>query len=194
MRQRVAVVMFLVLGGCGGGKPQAASGASESGAAAGDPAATYAPLDVGADYRSFARVNKSSFVSPTHGGRFVDIYVNPVGLAAYQGEGELPVGSIVVKTSWETRDGKATEVAGPIFVMQKREKGFAPEHDDWWYGLHWESVPEEWVARMGGATQVYWRSPSKKADYCWSCHESYDRNLGMPPAEQRAWAAPAAAP
>lgn len=192
IRGALAVV---VLAACGGGKraSEPAGGAEGGGGTtAADPADGFAALEVGADWSSYTKVNKTSFESPTHGHRFVDIYVNPIGLAAYQSDAELPVGTVVVKTSWEVEGGKPTAVAGPIFVMEKRAAGFSPDHDDWWYGLHWAEVPAAWVGKMGGAEQVYWRSPSTKADYCWGCHESYDRNLGMPPAEQRAWAAPPA--
>jgi hypothetical protein len=190
MTKRTSVIALGLLVACGGGGGAGAGApAGGGGATGGDPAATYAALDVGADWASYTKVNKSSFESPTHGNRWVDVWVNQVGLAAYQSEEPFPVGTIVVKTSWEAEGGAKTDVAGPIFVMHKREAGFAPEHEDWWYGLHWETVPASWVARMGGKEQVYWRSPSSKVDYCWGCHENYDRNMGLPPAEQRAWAA-----
>lgn len=181
MRRTIVMVGFL--GACGGGKKDPVAAGAETPAA--EPA--YAPLDVGADYKSYTKVNKETFVSPTHGKRFVDIYVNDVGLAAYTSDAEFPVGSIVVKTSWETADGKPTDVAGPIFVMEKKAAGFSPDHGDWWYGLHWENVPASWQPKMGGATQVYWRSPSAKVNYCWECHDNFDRAMGLPPAEQRTW-------
>lgn len=196
MRGATIAGVVLVAAACGGGaasKPAGGGGAASDGAGAADPAAAYAPLEVGADHASYTKVNKSSFLSPTHGKRFVDIYVNDVGLAAYQSGGDFPVGSVIVKTSWESKDGQPTDVAGPIFVMEKRAAGFAPDRDDWWYGLHWEDVPETWRARMGGASQVYWRSPSQKVDYCAGCHEVYDHHMGLPPEEQRAWTAPAKA-
>ena len=43
----------------------------------------------------------------------------------------------------------------------------------------------KWKAALGGP--IYWRTPSKKADYCVECHESYDRNLGGVPEGSRAW-------
>jgi hypothetical protein len=182
---RASAYGILLLAACGGGS--SGGGAAPAPAAAPDPAAAYAPLDVGADRATYAKVNKASFESPTHGHRFVDIYVNPIGLEAYRSDAPMPVGSIVVKTSREAKDGAPTDVAGPIFVMEKRAAGFDPEHDDWWYGLHWAEVPDGWRPKMGGATQVYWRSPSPKVGYCAGCHDAYDRELGMPPADQRAW-------
>ena len=147
----------------------------------------YAPLEVGADYASWTKVNTEAFRSPTHGKRMVDVYVNDVGLEAYKSEdGEMPVGSILVKTSWENdADGNPSQSPGPIFVMHKREAGFDPDNEDWWYALHWEQVAPKFQGAMG--TQAYWRSPSKKVDYCWECHSNYDRHLGGVPEDKRAW-------
>ena len=41
---------------------------------------------------------------------------------------------------------------------------------------------------LGGP--VYWRTPSKKVDYCSECHENYDRGLGGVPVAQRITALP----
>jgi hypothetical protein len=146
------------------------------------PAPDYQPLEVGADYATYKKLNKTPFVSPTHGNRRVDVYVNEIGAEAYKNDAaEMPVGSVIVKTSWETKNGEATDVAGPIFVMQKRAQG-----DDWWYALHWETVPPNWQKKMG-ASQIYWRDPSPKTAYCRDCHENFDRGLGGIPSADRAW-------
>lgn len=146
-----------------------------------DPDSVYGPLEVGADYATYTKVNTAAFESPTHGGRTADVWVNAVGLAAYQDEtAEIPVGTVIVKTTFE-RDG----AAGPIFVMEKRAAGSNPDHNDWWYAIHWEAPTEAWAKRLGGP--LYWRTPSPKAAYCFDCHEGYDRELGGVPAEQRAW-------
>jgi hypothetical protein len=174
---------LLALAACG----TPASRAAAAPASDADGAATYAPLDVGADYRSYHKVTKFSHPSRTHGGRLVDIWVNDIGYAAYIDEdAEIPAGTIIVKTSWEVKGGKRTGEAGPIFVMEKRATGYDPDHDDWYYAMHWEDVPQRWRDKVGGA-QVYWRSPSPKVVYCWKCHENYLRDLGMPAREARAW-------
>ncbi len=148
--------------------------------------AEYGELEVGADWKTYTKVNTQQYIAETHGGRFVDVYVNSVGLEAYKNEdAELPVGSIIVKTSKERDGDKASSVDGPIFVMEKRQKGYDAEHDDWWYGFHWAKVPKKWQSRLG--KQAYWRSPSKKVNYCWECHENYNRNLGMVPKKYRNW-------
>ena len=95
----------------------------------------------------------------------------------------MPVGSIVVKPSWENEDG-VPGADGPLFVMQKMPAGFAPDSDDWLYVFQWPSPPEKWAAKIG--TNVDWRSPTEKAEYCSDCHDGIERGLGMPPAERRA--------
>jgi hypothetical protein len=75
--------------------------------------------------------------------------------------------------------------AGPIFVMEKREAGFNPDQGDWWYAIHWAEPAESWTKKGGGP--IYWRTPSPKAQYCFDCHDSFDRQLGGIPAESRAY-------
>ena len=146
-----------------------------------DDASKYGALEVGADWKSYTKLNKASFKSETHGGRMVDTYVNNVGLEAFKKGEEMPVGSIIVKTSKDADDGSE----GPVFVMEKRAAGFNKDHGDWWFAIHWENPPPMWQKRLGGP--IYWRTPSKKADYCADCHDDYVTGLGGVPDEQRAW-------
>lgn len=146
-----------------------------------DDASKYGALEVGADWKSYTKVNKASFKSDTHGGRMVDTYVNNTGLEAFKKGEDMPVGSIVVKTSKDADDG----TDGPVFVMEKRPAGFNKDHGDWWYAIHWENPPPMWQKRLGGP--IYWRTPSRKADYCADCHDNYVTGLGGVPDEQKAW-------
>lgn len=158
-------------------------GAREAPAA--DAHAVFGPLERGAEYQSWTKLNTGPVKSKTHGGRFVDTYVNPEGLEAYKNDdAEIPVGAVIVKASWEAGPDGPTEVAGPLFVMA-RVVGDDGE-PTWWYGLHWESVPDKWQQAMGGA-QAYWRTPSKKVDYCSGCHDNYPRELGGIPKDFRSW-------
>jgi hypothetical protein len=141
-----------------------------------DPASAFGPLEVGADLASYTKVSKAPFRSPTHGGREVEVWVNQVGVAAYEDErAELPVGTVIVKTS--TDHG----APGPMFIMARQEGAAG----GWYYAIRWEAPSEKWKAALGGP--IYWRTPSKKADYCVECHESYDRNLGGVPEGNRTW-------
>jgi len=179
----IPAIVLATLGACSSAPaPKAASPSAQA-----DPNA-YGPMEVGSDYQSYTKVSTQPFESPTHGHRFVEIYVNDVGLAAYQGDSELPVGSVIVKASWEREGDAPSKVAGPTFVMEKRAPGYNPEHNDWHYEIHWADVPEKWVPKVGGK-QIYWRTPSAKVDYCVDCHDNYDRELGLPAKGFRAWEA-----
>jgi hypothetical protein len=89
-----------------------------------DDGAKFGPLEIGADWKTYVKMNTSPVTSETHGGRLVDTYVN-----------------------------------------------------------HWAEPPAAWAKKLGGP--IYWRTPSKRAAYCWECHENYDRALGGVPAPQR---------
>ena len=143
----------------------------------------YGPLEVGADWESYNKMNTTPVESDDHGGRFVDTYVNNVGLEAYKKEdAEVPVGTIVVKTSWERDGDKPSETPGPIFVMEKKAAGFDPPNGDWYYGFHWEKPTGKRFESWG---PTYRRTPSPKVKGCWSCHNDYDRQLGQVPEDQR---------
>lgn len=174
--------VLLVTAACGGGTatPSKMDTAMASNQAMPpDDASTFGPLEIGADWRTYTKLNKASFKSETHGGRMVDTYVNAVGRAAFEAGEDMPVGSIVVKTS---RDESGE---GPIFVMEKRAPGSSSAHGDWWYAIHWANPPAAWANKLGGP--IYWRTPSKKADYCWKCHDDFVTGLGGVPEDQRAW-------
>ena len=162
-----AVILSMVLG-CGGSTPATKPAST-------DPESVFGPLEVGADYASYTKLTDKPFLSLDHGNRWVDVYVNAIGLAAYDSSGPIPVGTIVVKTSMNDDHGAPGTVPGPIYVMEKRAAGYAPDEDDWWYAIHWAN-PGDDAAKFGGP--VYWRGKSKRVDYCAACHTDYDRSLG----------------
>lgn len=145
----------------------------------------FGPLEVGADYATYKKLSRAPFPSKTHGGRFVEVYVNDVGYGAYINEQDLPVGTVVVKTSWEAKDGAPSDVPGPIFVMRKEAPGYLPDHEDYYYGIHWAAPTPKQAAMLGGP--IYWRGHSAKVSYCYKCHDNYDRSIGGVPTEAQNW-------
>jgi len=156
--------LVLLVAACGSGTPRDTTTVAKPAAVA--SSATMPADAVGAGYLSYRKVTDQPYRSRVHGDRMVDVYVSPGGEQAYLGDGEIPVGTVVVKAATD----------GAIFVMEKRASGFAPDHLDWYYALHWLSPPPEQKARFGDA--VDWRSPSPRVSYCWECHDDYDRGLG----------------
>ncbi len=137
---------------------------------------SFGPLEVGADYLSYRKVTDKPFQSLDHGNRWVDVYVNAIGATEYLSGAPVPIGTIVVKTSWQDDHGAPSNVVGPLFIMEKRAPGYAPEHDDWYFAIHWANPPPSEAKKFGGP--IYWRGKSKRAAYCWECHDLYDRRLG----------------
>jgi hypothetical protein len=158
-----------------GGQPCAGGPVERAGApATGDEA--FGPLEVGADYLGYRKVTDKPFRSLDHGNRWVDVYVNEVGAAAYLSGAPVPTGTIVVKTSWLDDGGQPGPIEGPVFVMAKRAPGDAAAHGDWYYAIRWADPPADEARRFGGP--FYWRGASPRIKYCWECHELYDRQLG----------------
>lgn len=88
------------------------------------------------DYRStFTKINKTRFVSQGHAaGRWdVDVWANELAQKAIASRSkDVPVGAIVVQEHYEKI---GTNPAGPVMVMEKRAKGYAPDHGDWRYAI-----------------------------------------------------------
>lgn len=126
------------------------------------------PLEVGGDYLSYTKLTPEPFLSKVHGNRLVNVYVTPNAAQAYLSGSPMPVNAIVVKDSFANVNGKPGP-AGPLFVMQKRAPGYAPDHGDWYYGLYWAQPNGKVLVAQGQQEGV---------GYCISCHDSYDRQLG----------------
>ena len=108
------------------------------------------------DYRTkFTKLTKARFVSGGHAsGRWdVDVFANePARLAMATRSRDVPVGAIVVEEHFE----KASAAAGPIMVMEKRAKGYSPDHGDW-----------RWTV-VGAAGQLV---KDGIVDTCVGCHD-----------------------
>jgi hypothetical protein len=173
---KAGALVVVAVGCSGGGAPASAPKTPAPPAAARDMAASsessYGPLEVGADFETYRRVTDEPFLSTVHGNRWVHVYANEVGAAAYLAGTEIPVGTIVVKASWQDDGGRASAIRGPTYVMEKRAPGYAPDHDDWYVAIHWESPPASFGAPL------YWRGKSPRVEYCYDCHDGYDRGLG----------------
>ncbi len=167
--------LVAVLVACGSGGPAGHPRATPAPAAEGAED-RYGPLEVGADYLRYRKLTDRPFESLDHGSRWVDVYVNERGAAAYLSGAPIPVGTIIVKTSWQAAHGAPSQVPGPIFVMEKRAAGDLPARDDWDVAIHRADPPPAERAKLGGP--IYWRGKSPRAAYCWECHDLYDRRLG----------------
>ena len=153
----------------------------------------FAPLEIGADYQTtMTKMNREPFVSPTHGRRWVNVYVNRIGLDAYRREADLPVGSIVVKESFEDVGGHPDLAQrGPTFLMERRAPGYATTRGDYWYAIHWANPVGAHSTMDNGQRlpPLYWRGRSARVQYCEDCHNAYDNRMGGVPRDNQSWSA-----
>ncbi len=150
--------MAAVLTACGGRAPGPVGlsngGHPEPGSAAHAAEGTHAAVEIPADFRAkLTKMNRARFVSKGHAaGRYeVDIYADDVAKTGYAAaNGELPVGARFIKEHFEGAK------PGPIMMMEKRAKGFDPEHGDWRYVI---------VSSTGQLVK------DGKAESCAGCHD-----------------------
>jgi Cytochrome P460 len=176
----IATLALLASASCSGGNTAGNTGPSAATVGTNAPASgnesKFGPLEVGADYLAYQKMTEAPFKSTVHGGRWVDVYVTQNAADVYVKGGDMPVGSVVVKTSVEDEGGQPGTFAGPIFIMEKRAPGYDPAHGDWYYAIQW-AKPTAAIAKQTGGP-FYWRGKSKSVAYCYECHENYDRSLG----------------
>ncbi|MEH6404900.1 MAG: cytochrome P460 family protein, partial [Sneathiella sp.] len=90
-----------------------------------------------ANYTDWQNVAVSPYIAGTHGNRYVNNYVNEIGLEEYKKYeeiGTMPVGSVVAKDSFSV-GGNGYVSAGPMFLMEKMANGFAPASGNWRYSM-----------------------------------------------------------
>ncbi len=130
-------------------------------------------------YQEWKSFNTQPYVSDTHGGRYVNNYVNGTGRKAYgkyENVGAMPQGSAIAKDSFAIK-GNGQVVAGPLFVMEKMPPGWNPESGDWRYTL---MMPN---GNVVGKTHGI---GAKNVGFCIDCHmplgEDQDSLLFLPDA------------
>lgn len=99
---------------------------------------------------------------------FLAAWVNETGAANYRSwekAGPAPVGTRMAKASFTvTRDGRAA--VGPLFFMEKMDKGFAPEGGDWRFTMI------DGDGQLGGETGS---ATAARVGYCLECHKQAAR-------------------
>ena len=149
MARRRALLVFVVPAltlasvasapGCGGRQKDGLIGVSSGGppgprVAIKDAGVISADAGIPADYETtFAKLSAARIVSSGHAtGRWdVDILANAAAKEPLAtGHGEVPVGAKVIAVHYERA---AVGGRGPLMMMEKREKGYDPDHGDWRY-------------------------------------------------------------
>lgn len=176
----LAVTTSVAAGGCGARPPAEPVGESSRPAGGGG---ARDPKDAGAldgaaalpsDYRStFTKLTRARFVSMGHAaGRWdVEVWANePAQKALAARSRDVAVGAIVVAEHFERSGatGGSSGAAGPVMVMEKRVKGYSPEHGDWRYAV------------VGSAGQLV---KDGVVDACAGCHDDAPMDGLFPLAE-----------
>lgn len=119
-----------------------------------------------AAFRDWPVASTTSFISSTHGNRFVNHFVNEIGAEAYlkyDEEGvKMPVGSITAKESFTISKKNGSVRKGPLFLMEKVAAGSMPDTGDWKYTV---ILPN---GKIMGETGT---ETGGKVAFCHGCHE-----------------------
>jgi len=162
---RSATVLLLLFGFAACGGAESRSTAEHAGKVTGP--GTGESLTDCSDWRSWVQMNDRRFRSKGHGGKWVDVYVEPAFGAAYLDRSHpAPRGMRVIKAGY--RDDAGTQFEA-LTVMVKMEPGYDPEHGDWYYGV---------LAADGTSAKMQGR-----LDTCIGCHHEaaeQDYLFGLP--------------
>jgi hypothetical protein len=112
-------------------------------------------------YKGWKKVNDQPVLSPSHGNRLVFTYLNKRAEGAgLSGKFPFAEGAVLAKESFENEGGKPGARA-PLFIMEKRKKGYDPGHNDW----HYVTVNPDGTVAMSGTGKD--GSPTQ---FCAACH------------------------
>ena len=119
-------------------------------------------LKTATQYPRWKHYNSVSYVSATHGGRYVNNHANAEAkrYGRFEKAGKMPKGSILAKDSFAVTAGGGVGV-GPLFIMEKMGSGFDKASGDWRYTM---------VMPNGS---VFGRTKGKgsaKVQFCAECH------------------------
>ncbi|NKB58551.1 MAG: hypothetical protein GKS00_19655 [Alphaproteobacteria bacterium] len=131
-------------------------------------------------YQSWPLLNTTPYRSATHGQRFVNNFINGAASAydKHEAAGILPTGAIIAKDSFVVATN-GTVTPGPLFIMEKMEKGFNYVSGDWRYSM---------IMPDGSNFGVTNGANSERVEFCIGCHlarEKYDHLFFVPKAYRR---------
>jgi uncharacterized membrane protein len=139
-------------------------------------------LEAAKDYRTgLVKLNARSWVSRTHGKRWVNTYVSKEAVEAYEAGEALPEGSLVVKESFQDQGGKPSRTEGPLYVMRKGKVSRSPATGGWEYALGWEKPVPGNPEGLTSPTRALPGDPGLAS--CIKCHnrfKSTDYQGGIP--------------
>jgi len=114
-------------------------------------------------YTGWKKVNDKPVLSETHGNRWVFTYLNKKAESAgLAGKFPFPEGAVLAKESFENEGGKPG-AKGPLFIMEKRKKGYDTANSDWQYAI----VNLDGSVAMSGSGKK-----GSSTEFCAACHRA----------------------
>ena len=115
-------------------------------------------------YGGWKRYSSAAYPSATHGGRYVQNYADAraKSYGTYENGKAMPVGAQLAKDSFAVKaNGQAS--IGPLFIMEKMQKGFNKASDDWRYTMVMPNGSVFGTTKGAGAAKV---------EFCIGCHQA----------------------
>ena len=128
-------------------------------------------------YQGWQRFSAYPYRSAVHGERFVNNYANETAkrYGHFEKAGQMPVGAIVAKDSFTVTES-GNVMTGPLFMMEKKPKGFDPNAGDWLFLM---IRPDGTLAGETGNRNT------ESVAFCVTCHNTappaQDHLFFMPP-------------
>lgn len=121
------------------------------------------------DFTNWKLFNSSTYLSDTHGGRYLNNYANATAAqeyGKYEDVTQMPVGSVLVKDGIVV-NGKGQTGISPLFVMEKMQAGFDTEGGDWRYTM---------IMPNGAVVGTTKGKGSASVKFCAECHAAGSDN------------------
>jgi uncharacterized membrane protein len=129
-------------------------------------------LDQCKDFRkTLVKMNTRSWNSRTHGHRWVNTYVSKDAVKAYENSNPLPIGSWVIKESFEDENGGPSRTAGPLYVMKKGAVAEASRTSGWQFAVSWEKPVPNNPEKI--KLPVKWLPGDAHLNSCAKCHSRF---------------------
>lgn len=120
---------------------------------------------------NLVKMNSRPWNSRAHGHRWVNTYVSRDAVEAYKQSDPMPLGSLVVKESFEDDNGQPSGILGPLYVMKKGAVSDSPRTHGWLYAFKWDKPAPDNPEHLKDA--VKWLPGDGHLASCIKCHSHF---------------------
>ena len=122
-------------------------------------------------HETLVKMNSHPWNSRTHGHRWVNTYVSKEAVEAYKNSNPLPIGSLVVKESFEDENNQPSGTPGPLYVMKKGAVADSPKTHGWLFAMRWDKPVNNNPEKIKEA--VKWLPGDSHLNSCLKCHSHF---------------------